>query len=187
MPLQIRCPCTQPLSCPLADCTELLEKNYQTCGKSSLSIMTALHGHWFLSTQNMVNKLSVTLKTPESFLSTHPEDVTPKEWLSLMGNFPCSLRIEHVSTKTDICWFCPPSIHLPLSGNSSPVFLWETTSSLLGGSFRDGHMTQAWPIKAFLLTTMIDSETSIWCKPRQLNSILGLLLKLLQMGYLLCS
>lgn len=138
MPLQIRCPCTQPLSCPLADCTELLEKNCQTCGKSSLSIMTELHGHWFLSTQNMVNKLSVTLKTPESFLSTHPEDVTPKNDFHLWGIFLAVCALSTSALKQTSAGFAHPASISPFqitapqfSFGKPPLLYWEVASEMV--------------------------------------------------------
>lgn len=54
----------------------------------------------------------------------------PKPWFFTCRDFSCSLLTEHVNTNTDVCCFCPHSIQLPFLGNSTPIFLWETTSPL---------------------------------------------------------
>lgn len=91
MPLQIKCPSSQIPHCPLAEHVGHSEKNHQTCGNSGSFIVAGPHGNWFLSTQNMVNKPSVTLKTPERFPSTHLKVGTPKN--DLLWEF--SLQSSH--------------------------------------------------------------------------------------------
>lgn len=179
---KLKCPSSQTLHCPLTVQARVR--------KTTRLVVWLLHCDWALC--QLVPSLSSftqnkpSVKTPRAFYPHIPKIWPPQRMIFTCGNFPCSLLIEHINTKTDN-WFCPPSIHLPLSANSILIFFWETTSSPQGGSFRGGHMTQAWPIKAFLLARVIGSGMNTGCKPSQWNLILGLLLELLQIGHIFFS